>query len=417
MNRILAAILLLTGLCNAFAQQIWHRPDSTITLPSVDSILPTEEYTIVAVMKSLEPDTLQLLWGVRSDDTIRFAFLTNAHFSCRGGFSHSQSVRDYSKWCVLYSRTGCRMDTTQTHALWLGPAQVYYTDSIYHADSISANVEIRELFYTSSPLSRVAKASWQSYMAMKYGITLDYVPYVSPAGDTLWHHEDDAEYYHRIVAVGTDSTHEWSATISSSLENASLAIQVADQLVQGEYILLGDNGLDETFIMSPDGYDCLSRTWRLRSHTQRNYGCSIVWTPMIQIPHPDSVWLDVRDSLDEIVYSLPVDSVVGDTAWFFSLPEMQPEQTLSFRTIRTGQIESFRNNVSYDASSGTISLSMLDFDKIYSYALYTNLGHLLFWPAPSRPDCIQVGNLPTGIYRIEAFENNQMAVSVPIIVH
>lgn len=68
------------------------------------------------------------------------------------------------------------------------------------------------------------------------------------AGDTLWHQEDDAEYYHRVVAVGTDSTHEWSSTMSVSSENATLAIQISDNLSEGEYILLGDNDMDETMI-------------------------------------------------------------------------------------------------------------------------------------------------------------------------
>ena len=130
MNRIFIIITLMVGVCCTSAQQIWHKPDSTITLPSTDSIMPAEEYTIVAVIKSLEPDSIQLLWGIRSNDTLQSAFLTNAYFSCRAGFFRSQSVRDYSKWCVFYYHTGCRMDTTQSYALWLGPTSVYYVNSL-----------------------------------------------------------------------------------------------------------------------------------------------------------------------------------------------------------------------------------------------------------------------------------------------
>lgn len=184
------------------------------------------------------------------------------------------------------------------------------------------------------------------------------------AGDTLWHQEDDAEYYHRVVAVGTDSTHEWSSTMSVSSENATLAIQISDNLYEGEYILLGDNDMDETMIMSPDGYECILRTWRLRSHVEDNHGCSLIWTPTIEIPYPDSVWLDVRDSFDNIICSLSVDSILGDTSWFFTLPTMQPVQTLSIRTVSSTAMVLTHAEASYDVSSGTLSLPMLDPDKI-----------------------------------------------------
>ena len=265
-------------------------------------------------------------------------------------------------------------------------------------------------------MTKVEKAAWQSYMAMKYGITLDNVPYLSPTADTLWHHERDAEYYHRIVAVGVDSLHEWSASASVSYENASLLLLCPDSLHEGEYILLGDNNMDEIWSSAPSGYDYLMRSWRLRSYLQGSGRYSLVWTPSVSVASPDSVWLEVCDSLDNPVGCIGVDSIVGDSSWFFTLSSLLPLQSIAIRTTHSVTDEDAGSVVSYNASSGTLSLPMLDPDKVYTYALYTNLGHLLYWPAPSRPDCIQVGNLPTGIYRIEAFFNNQMEASVSILV-
>lgn len=64
---------LLTGLSVVSAQQIWHKSDSLLSMPICDSILPTEEYTIIAVLKSNVPDSVQLLWGIRSNDTLQSA--------------------------------------------------------------------------------------------------------------------------------------------------------------------------------------------------------------------------------------------------------------------------------------------------------------------------------------------------------
>lgn len=416
MKRIFSSFYLLLCVCFVSAQQIWHKPDSLLALPSIDSISPTSEFTIVSVVKSLALDTTQLLWGIHSNDTLRTAFLTGAHFRSRGGVFRLQTDRDYSNWCVCSYHAGCRMDTAQSHALWLGPTPIYYTDSTFHVDTLSAHVAIRELFYTSSPLAPIEKASWLSYMAMKHGITLDYASYLSPIGDTLWHHLEDEAYYHRVVAIGTDSLHQWASSSSVSLEDAALLIHTSDTLSEGEYILLGDDNGEEQWSISPDGYDCLLRHWRLRAHSYAG-PLSLIWTPSLPVAYPDSVWIDVRDSLDNLVFSLSVDSVVGDTAYWFSLPILQPMLSLSIRTVSSFGITPNSVEVSYDVSTGTLSLPMLDPHKIYSYALYTSLGHLLFWPAPSRPDCIQVGCLPTGIYRIEAFEHNQMSVSVPVVVN
>ena len=416
MNRICLIICLILSISGTWAQTLWFKPDSLISLPHEDSILPHEEYTVIAVLKSLEEETPQLLWGIKSADTLQSAFLTNAHFSSKGGVFTSQSIRDYSKWCICYYHTGCRKDTTGSYALWLGSTPIYYADTAWHSDSITAHVSIRELLFTTSSMTKVEKAAWQSYMAMKYGITLDNAPYLSPAADTLWHHERDAEYYHRIVAVGVDSLHEWSASASVSYENASLLLLCPDSLHEGEYILLGDNNMEETWSSAPSGYDYLMRSWRLRSYLQGNGRCSLVWTPSVSVASPDSVWLEVCDSLDNPVGCIGVDSIVGDSSWFFTLSSLLPLQSIAIRTTHSVTDEDAGSVVSYNASSGTLSLPMLDPDKIYTYALYTNLGHLLYWPAPSRPDCIQVGNLPTGIYRIEAFFNNQMEASVSILV-
>lgn len=413
---VLVTIAMLCTAASVCSQTVWLRPDSLLQLPCSENISCTEEYSIVAVLKSLEPDSTQLLWGVRSDDTLRSAFLTNGSFRERGGVYCSQQKRDYSKWCVCYYHTGCRMDTMQSHQLWLGPSKVYYTDSVSHADSLEANVSIRELLYVSGRFSRWEAASWQSYMAMKYGITLDYAPYLSSSGDTLWHHEQDADYYHRIVAIGTDSLHKWSATCSASLENASMLIQTMDSLAEGEYLLLGDNGMDEAWSMLPDGRDGLVRSWRLRQHTASPQDVTLVWHPTLLVAQPDSVRLLISDEDGHALSCVAADSVVGDTAYWFSCHLAQEVMHLRIVSAESKDAE-LSAEVTYDASSGTLSIPFLDPDKTYNYAFYTQVGQLLFRPAPSPPNSVSVGVLPPGVYRIEAFDGNRIVASRPVIIH
>ena len=49
MNRICLIICLILGISGTWAQTLWFKPDSLISLPHEDSILPHEEYTVIAV--------------------------------------------------------------------------------------------------------------------------------------------------------------------------------------------------------------------------------------------------------------------------------------------------------------------------------------------------------------------------------
>ena len=52
---ILHITLLLS--CAVSAQTIWYKPDSLVAHPVTDSVPATEEYTVVTVLRNLEPDS------------------------------------------------------------------------------------------------------------------------------------------------------------------------------------------------------------------------------------------------------------------------------------------------------------------------------------------------------------------------
>lgn len=410
------SFLLTTFLLLAFsanAQLIWHHPDSLVNLPHRDSIDYTEGYTVLAVVKSLIPDSTQLLWGIKANDTLETALLTNAIFDKKSGVTVLPPSRDYSKWSIVYYHTGCRMDSTKQNTFWLGGTDIHYTDSMPHRDSLSARITMQELLYSSRTLTRRESATWQSYMAMKYGITMDYAPYLSPAGDTLWHHEQDAEFYHHVVAIGADSAHQWMPNQSVCLEGTSMHLRSLVPMEEGEYFLLGDDDAPEQLEVDDSHQGTIARTWRIRAHNT-DKPCTLAWKPSMYIPFPDSVWVDVSGANDELVISLPVDSVIGDSVWYFTYRPSAPITHLSVRC----KVDAPSRNISpitYTAG-GVVSLPFLDPEKIYTYALFTNIGQLLFRPSPSRPDAVNLGYLPRGIYRLDAIDQNQLMASVPVIV-
>ena len=63
-------LILLLSTITLSAQTLWYQTDSLRTLSRTDSIPATEEYTVMTVVRSLDTDTFQLLWGIMADDTL-----------------------------------------------------------------------------------------------------------------------------------------------------------------------------------------------------------------------------------------------------------------------------------------------------------------------------------------------------------
>lgn len=399
------------------AQTIWHHPDSLVAMQTEDSISYMEEYSVYTVVRSTDTATTSMIWSITENDTLHTGVLTKGIYSYRAGILHSRYQRDFSRWCVYAYHSGIRMDSTKQHSLYLGSCIAHRTeDSTIIADTLSAAIEMEEMVFIPGTISRLESAAWQSYLAMKYGITLDYAPYIAPSDDTLWSPTADDNYYHRVVAIGADSTHLWQTTQSASKEHATVQLVATTPLQEGQYILLGDDDGEESWSLQADGISQLLRTWRMKQHNI-DLPFSIVWHPTLEITNPDSVELKFCNQFEIEQYSIRPDSIVGDSAYWFTCPAISETMLLQISTIEDEENSSTTPNVVYNTSAGTLAINSLDPDKIYSYALYTNVGQLLFRPSPSRPDAIHVGNLPVGVYRIEAFENNQMAASVPLIVN
>lgn len=415
-NRQLITLILVFLTQFLSAQTIWYHPDSVIVMPVEDSISYMEEYSVFTVVRSTDTTTTSMLWGITENDTLHHAVHTKGIYSHKAGIIQSRIQRDFSRWCVYAYHSGIRMDSAKQHTLRLGSTNITRpTASGSTIDSLSANIEMEEIVFIPGFTPRVQSNAWQSYLAMKYGITLDYAPYIAPSGDTLWSIVSDEAYYHRVVAIGADTIHRWQTSYSASKEGASMHIIYPHELKDGQYILLGDNDGEEHWVLQADGSSQLGRKWRMRRHGAEEM-VALVWNTRMPISHPDSVVLSIYDSSETERERLHADSIVEDTAYWFTLSATDDVLTLSLSTIEYTDYDPSPSVINYSAASGTICMTMLDRNKVYSYALYTHLGQLLHRPAPSRPDAIRVGWLPTGIYRIEAFDGNNMVASEPLII-
>ena len=188
--------------------EIWYREDSLLSMPKQDSISWSDQYTIYTVVRSENPDSTQCLWSFAENDTITSAKLTDGVYSTTAGVLRSSMPRDFSHWCIYSYHSGIHADSAKQRTLRLGK-QVIMTKDSSSTDTLSAQIQMAEFAYFGGAVSQLTASTFQTYLALKHGITLDYAAYLSSAGDTLWHPIDDENYYHRIVGIGLNAVFEW----------------------------------------------------------------------------------------------------------------------------------------------------------------------------------------------------------------
>ncbi|MBR3648160.1 MAG: T9SS type A sorting domain-containing protein [Paludibacteraceae bacterium] len=423
---ILHLTLLLS--CAVSAQTIWYKPDSLVAYPTMDRVPSTEEYTVVTVLRNLEPDSAQLLWGFTANDTLREAVLTNGIFRPTFGVCTSSNPRDFSRWNIYYYHTGCHIDSIPK-ALRLGSAIAHYTkDSVAHTDTLSANIAMEEFAYFPNNLRRTESASFITYLALKYGITLDdNAAYVSPAGDTLWHNERDRHYYHRVVGIGADTVHGWASAVSQSKEQAAFTVS-STALRAGEYVIMGDNDGTLSWIPQPDSYYRLERQRQMRRHASHPVPAVLGWRPAHPEQLPDSVWLVVTGAHEQQLSRSMATNCVGDSLWLFPL-------TLS-DTLLTLQIEgtapaisrrvNARSNGGNDDGTAGMRVRYLPDGRIlveglgeddYTFILFDSSGKRIATPSCASDGSLLVGSLPQGVYHLEILKQGQLYADVPLVVN
>lgn len=430
MRKLLFIILVLLNI-TLYAQVIpdlWYRYDSLIPLPQEDPIAWTDEYTVFTVIRNMDKDSTDCLWGISEEDTISHAVLTNAFYSSKTGLIHTHNLRDFSKWCVYAHHGGIRLDSTKSHTFLLGEQIAYHQDSTELVmDTLRAQIELEELAYFKGRVYKITSASFQTYLALKYGITLDYAPYMSFEGDTLWHPKKDEDYYHRVVGVGNDTVYGWSTILSQSKEDAVFAIQT-DSLQAGEYILMGDDNSGMEWRLDVDGHSSVRRMWRIRQIVQRQHPISLVMQLSALDGSAEPLWLSITDENGNELQNIQLDSIVRDSVCYFTINRTDtlmhfklggyvnnaplPRQNTMNMVQKEG--DSDNNNISINVDQKNIVVNGFPEGQQFVLYMYDHLGKYLTKLTSTSP--IDVSMLPNSVFYVEIMTNNRIVGSIPIPV-
>ena len=420
-----AIITQLPGNLSA-SPEVWHRPDSLIVMPQEDSISWTDEYTVFTVARSLNDSTAECLWSFAENDTVSAAVLTKGVYMSSVGTMLSRNPRDFSKWCVYAYHSGIHADSTKQRSLRLGKQPTYHSDGS-QTEILSADIEMEEMAYFGGNVSRHVYGSFQTYLALKYGITLDYAPYISQSGDTLWHPKTDEVFYNRVIGISNDTVYHWKGRVSQSKEDSLLYIY-ADSLQPNEYIIMGDNNGDPVWYKTFDNEYALQRTWRLRQFVNEPKKITLALCLSAFEMITDSMRLTIADIDNNPKQTIWPDSIVGDSLCLFTINcadtimhlhfyGVNPHAPLIAHHGRHGSQTSGSGanaNIRLDVNNKTISIDGYPDDQMFVLYLYDNSGKYISSISSRNP--IDINKLPYTVFYIEITADNKIvgAINLPM---
>lgn len=133
---------------------------------------------------------------------------------------------------------------------------------------------ISELIAFTKNLSKAEKLKIESYLALKYGITLSEPEgtYLNSAGEILWNGVKNNGFHHNVTGIGRDDSsglHQIIATSSNHPE--LLSIRLKQDFKNNEFIIWGDNNLSMIPKTENGQLARLHRTWMMSiSSTETN---------------------------------------------------------------------------------------------------------------------------------------------------
>lgn len=301
---------------------LWHQSDTAIISPSfTDTIAPPTSYTMMMVYQTLQPNVPQQLWRISKTDSAFYAITTHGLSTER----IQPSTRN------IMPRTAPTIYTLQ-HTL--RPDTAYRGIYQLHTGvttSDSSRIALYEVAYFDSRLTKRQSLMFQTYLAIKHGITLDNALYLSTRGDTLWHPKKDKTYYHRLQGIGTDTVYHLNATQSTSLEDSLLHIFIPNILPANTYVLVGDDDVPVSWSPYENGYALLQRTWLLRT-TDTLPNICVALQPENLPEAPDTLALILLNADGDIAQTIYPDSTNATNQLCYTISHPATHTLFSFLT-------------------------------------------------------------------------------------
>lgn len=196
------------------------------------------------------------------------------------------------------------------------------------------NGTIPELIIFSRALSPVERQQVESYLALKYGISLNQeLPrsYLNSDGQVIWDAEKNAAYNRNIAGFGRDDLSGLNQTVSESvLSPGTMKLSVSGELNNNSFLTWGDNG-GALHFTEKSGLRKLNRDWKICPFSFKSGDVNIEvnefsLNEINPLKEGESYWL-MTDRTGTGLYPF------GQTEYLQSLPLRSSEHLIKFSPV------------------------------------------------------------------------------------
>jgi hypothetical protein len=174
----------------------------------------------------------------------------------------------------------------------------------------------------------------ESYLALKYGITLNQefpVSYLNSTGEIIWDAELYAAHSNSIAGLGRDDTSGLNQRVSESTQNPGvLKVGAIGEMKNNSFLIWGDNGEALRFD-EEEGIRRMVREWRFSAFNYKG--------GTVNLATNELSFHDINPLLPGETYWVMIDRSAtgkypfGATDYVRSLPSPYPGKTISFNSV------------------------------------------------------------------------------------
>ena len=216
-----------------------------------DSVPCAQSYTMIVVYKPLTDTTESAIWRLEYNDSVYRGLTTKRILIDAAEITYTDTTQP-----------GPIINTLRQSVADIDTAQRYCRLVLGGFDTVESHIKVSEVLYYGRKLGSTELRKVQTYLAVKYGVTLEPVDHISGTGDTIWRIADNEEYHSRITGIGQDSVYGLLQTQSLSEVEGAVITLASSQMPQNGYLLIGDD--NGQLVFENEGmYERLGRNWKV----------------------------------------------------------------------------------------------------------------------------------------------------------
>ena len=348
----------------------------------IDSLPAADDYTLIVVFRNEINAKESFVWKLFFNEMEFNALTTQKIHVSTNVFDYGKDDCPQSMVTTVQQSPSAKDPTAEHFAMVLGDG------------TNETNMKVAEVMYFDHRLGIGNLRMVQTYLAIKYGITLGPVNLVNGEGRVVWNYKQDAAYHHNMIGIAHDEVYGLNQLQSTSQNDGSVLSVALDHfyadnashkefLPDETYCVMGDNNKPATFNAdNASGKNLMLREWKVRTSNMGDIAT------MLKLAKPgveNSVLIICRDDS----YKSIAECLANGAAEVYIPQRVDADGTLYFGNIKWDTDGSGADLFGFGSGEDLLALALRQQPSQESNGLTNEMGEdgisrVIIYPNPSQ---------------------------------